>query len=47
MGLEGDYLFVWNTVVPALLEAGVTQDQVDEILVRNPQRFFAPEDAGR
>jgi phosphotriesterase-related protein len=43
MGLEGDNLFIWNTVVPALLDAGVTQAQIDEILVRNPQRFFDPE----
>jgi phosphotriesterase-related protein len=47
MGLEGDYLFVWNTVVPALLDAGVTQAQVDEILVRNPQRFFDSEVSDR
>jgi phosphotriesterase-related protein len=47
MGLEGDYLFIWNTVVPALLDAGVTREQIDEILVRNPQRFFDPEAGGR
>jgi phosphotriesterase-related protein len=43
MGLEGDYLFIHHTVVPALLQAGVTQAQIDEILVRNPQRFFDSE----
>ena len=47
MGLEGDYLFIWNTVVPALLDAGVTQAQIDEILVCNPQRFFDPEVSDR
>ncbi len=47
MGLEGDYLFIRNTVVPALLEAEVTQAQIDEILVCNPQRFFDPEGSDR
>jgi phosphotriesterase-related protein len=36
-----DYLLVSNTVVPALLEAGVTQEQVDTMLIDNPRRFFA------
>jgi phosphotriesterase-related protein len=34
------YLHVQRDVVPALLERGVTQDQVDQMLVANPRRFF-------
>lgn len=43
LGLEGDYLFAWERVVPALMAAGVTGEQVDQILVGNPVRFFDPE----
>ncbi len=34
------YLHVQADVVPALLEGGVTQEQVDAMLVGNPRRFF-------
>jgi phosphotriesterase-related protein len=34
------YLHVQRDVVPALLERGVTQEQVDRMLVGNPRRFF-------
>jgi phosphotriesterase-related protein len=34
------YLLVSDTVLPALLEAGVTPDQVDTMLVDNPRRYF-------
>ena len=27
-------------VLPALLETGVTQEQIDQMMVANPQRFF-------
>jgi phosphotriesterase-related protein len=37
-----DYLHISGDVLPALLAAGVTQEQIDELLVENPQRFFAP-----
>jgi phosphotriesterase-related protein len=40
-----DYLLITNEVIPALLEAGVTADQVDQMTVDNPRRFFSP--AGR
>jgi len=40
---EGDYLFAWETVVPMLRAAGVSAEQIDQILVRNPVRFFDPE----
>ena len=43
LGLEGDYLFAWERVVPALIDAGVTGDQIDQILIGNPVRFFDPE----
>ena len=42
MGLEGDYLFISNTVVPALLDGGVTQEQIDEIMISNPRNYFTP-----
>jgi phosphotriesterase-related protein len=41
MGLEGDYVFISETVVPALLEAGVTEQQIDEIMITNAARFFS------
>jgi phosphotriesterase-related protein len=37
-----DYLHISTRVLPALLGAGVTQAQIDQMLVENPQRFFAP-----
>lgn len=36
-----DYLHIWKTVLPALLEAGVSQEQIDEMTIANPRRFFA------
>jgi phosphotriesterase-related protein len=38
---HADYLHLTRTIVPALLEAGVTHAQIDEMLVENPKRFFA------
>ena len=35
-----DYLLISNRVVPALLDAGVTVEQVDQMMVQNPKRFF-------
>jgi phosphotriesterase-related protein len=35
-----DYLLISRTVVPALLEAGVTQEQIDQMLVGNARSFF-------
>ena len=34
------YLHIHDDVVPALLERGVTQDQVDEMLIHNPRTWF-------
>jgi phosphotriesterase-related protein len=39
-----DYLLISNQVVPALRNAGVTQEQVDEMMVANPRRFLTGED---
>lgn len=36
-----NYLHVQKDVVPALLDRGVTQEQVDEMLVATPRRFLA------
>jgi phosphotriesterase-related protein len=35
-----DYLHISTQIVPALLEAGVTQEQIDLMFVDNPRRFF-------
>lgn len=35
-----DYLHIWTKIVPALLAAGVTQAQIDEMTIANPRRFF-------
>jgi phosphotriesterase-related protein len=37
-----EYLHVSTTILPALLQEGVTQEQIDELLVANPRRFFEP-----
>ena len=37
-----DYLHIWTAILPALLEAGITQAEIDRMTVENPQRFFAP-----
>ena len=36
-----DYLHLSTRILPRLLAAGVTQRQIDEMLVENPRRFFA------
>jgi phosphotriesterase-related protein len=35
------YIHISRDILPQLLEAGVTQGQIDQMLVENPQRFFA------
>jgi phosphotriesterase-related protein len=35
-----DYLHISRTIVPALLEHGVTESTIDELMVDNPRRFF-------
>jgi phosphotriesterase-related protein len=39
---HADYLHISTKIIPQLLAAGVKQAQIDEMLVENPQRFFAP-----
>jgi phosphotriesterase-related protein len=41
MALEGDYLCVSNIVIPALRKAGVTDAQIDEMMITNAARLFA------
>jgi phosphotriesterase-related protein len=41
-GAEADYLLITREVVPALLGGGVTEADVERLMVENPQRFFAP-----
>jgi phosphotriesterase-related protein len=38
-----DYVHISTHILPALLAAGVTQAQIDEMPVTNPQRHFAPD----
>ena len=40
-GEIADWLHITTTILPALLEAGITQAQIDEMLLENPRRFFA------
>jgi phosphotriesterase-related protein len=35
------YLHIHNDVIPALLEAGVSQGDLDKMFVDNPRRLFA------
>ena len=35
-----DYLHISTKVLPALRSAGVTDDQIDELMIANPRRFF-------
>jgi phosphotriesterase-related protein len=39
---HADYLHISTKVLPALIAAGVPQAQIDQMLVENPRRFFAP-----
>jgi phosphotriesterase-related protein len=38
---HADYLHISTKILPELLARGVTQAQIDEMLVENPRRFFA------
>jgi phosphotriesterase-related protein len=35
-----DYLHISKTILPALLEAGVSQADIDQMTIANPRRFF-------
>lgn len=37
---EHNYLHISHRVIPALLEAGITQDQIDHMFIHNPRRHF-------
>ena len=39
------YHHIHDDVLPALLERGVTQDQIDQMLIHNPRDFFTKRDA--
>jgi predicted metal-dependent phosphotriesterase family hydrolase len=36
-----DYLLITNQVLPALRQEGVTQAQIEEMMIANPRRFLA------
>jgi predicted metal-dependent phosphotriesterase family hydrolase len=42
MALECDYRFTTDSVVPALPPAPITQEQIDEMMIANPARYFSP-----
>jgi phosphotriesterase-related protein len=42
-GEEADYLHVTNVILPQLRERGVTQEQIDRVMVDNPRRWLAGE----
>ena len=35
-----DYLFIHKNVIPYLKKSGITQEQIDDILINNPKKFF-------
>lgn len=37
---QPDYLHITRVILPQLRQAGVTEKEVDELMVANPQRFF-------
>jgi len=37
---QPNYLHIWTKILPALLAAGVTQAQIDELTTTNARRFF-------
>ena len=39
---HADYLHISTKILPALLANGVTQEQIDQMLIGNVQKFFAP-----
>ena len=40
------YAYIHNGVLPGLRERGVSDDQIEQILMRNPRDFFAQQDKG-
>jgi phosphotriesterase-related protein len=36
-----DYLHISRTILPQLVDAGVTQEQIDTMMVDNPRRYFS------
>jgi phosphotriesterase-related protein len=40
-GVTTDYLHISTKILPVLTERGITDEQIDEMMVENPRRFFA------
>jgi phosphotriesterase-related protein len=40
------YAYIHNGVLPGLRDRGVSDDQIEQILMRNPRDFFAQQDKG-
>lgn len=38
--ITGDYVYVFEKLLPLLREGGVTQEQLDNMLIHNPRRYF-------
>jgi phosphotriesterase-related protein len=41
-GETSSYTLISEKILPALLEAGVTQEQIDTMMIANPVRYFSP-----
>ena len=39
---QPNYLHISTKILPALRQEGVTDEQIDELMVVNPRRFFRP-----
>jgi phosphotriesterase-related protein len=37
------YVHVFNNIIPALKEAGVSEDKINRLMVENPRRLFGGE----
>ena len=40
-GEQADYLLITKTVLPALRDAGVAQQDIDAMMIDNPRRFLS------
>jgi len=37
---QPDYLHISRVTLPQLRQAGITEKEIDELMIANPQRFF-------
>ncbi len=41
LALQSSFTHIFESIIPRLIERGITQEDIETILVRNPQRLFA------